>query len=89
MKDTKRNREGFFNTNPEEKELVMYDSDKHTFEDAIDIIWIATGHDELQCEQLALMIDSMGYATIKVGHIDELKPMAETIELEGFKVAIF
>jgi hypothetical protein len=77
------------NSTSSHRELVMYDSNKHTFKDAIETIWIATGHDELQCEQLALLIDSKGYATIKVGDIDELKPMAETIELEGFKVAIF
>jgi hypothetical protein len=42
-----------------------------------------------QANNYALMINSKGFATIKVGHIDELKPMAETIQLEGFKVAIY
>jgi hypothetical protein len=73
----------------DEMQLVMYDSDKHVYDDFIDAIYIATGYDELQCEQLTLMINSKGFATIKVGHIDELKPMAETIQLEGFKVAIY
>jgi hypothetical protein len=89
MKGTKRNAEGLFGKTPDERELVMYDSQNHTFGDAIDAIWIATGHDEIQCEQLAMLIDATGCATIKVGNIDELQPMAETIELEGFKVAIF
>jgi ATP-dependent Clp protease adaptor protein ClpS len=89
MKDKKLNKEEIFQRNPNERELVMYDSNEHTYDEAIDAIWIATGHDELQCEQLALLIDTKGFATIKVGHIEELHPMAETIELEGFKVAIY
>ncbi len=89
MKDTKLNKEEILQRNPNERELVMYDSDKHTYDEAIDAIWIATGHNELQCEQLAVLIDTKGFATIKTGHIEELQPMAETIQLEGFKVMIY
>lgn len=78
-----------FESSENSKELVMYDSPNHTFDDAIESIWIATGHDEIQCEQLAILINNIGYTTIKVGHISELSPMAETLQLEGYKVAIF
>jgi ATP-dependent Clp protease adaptor protein ClpS len=89
MKSKNSNKPKYLSKGSNERELVMYDSDVHTYDDAIDAIWVATGHNELQCEQLALMIDSIGYATIKIGSIDELQPMAETIELEGFMVAIY
>jgi hypothetical protein len=89
MKNKRSNKNDFLERNPNERELIMYDSDKHTYDDAIDIIWIATGHNELQCEQLAILIDTVGYATIKVGHIEELQPMAETIAMEGFEVVIY
>jgi hypothetical protein len=89
MKNKRSNKNDFLERNPNERELIMYDSDKHTYDEAIDIIWIATGHNELQCEQLAILIDTVGYATIKVGHIEELQPMAETIAMEGFEVVIY
>jgi hypothetical protein len=89
MKSKNSNKQKYLSKGSSERELIMYDSDTHTYDEAIDAIWVATGHNELQCEQLALMIDSIGYATIKIGSIDELQPMAEAIELEGFKVAIY
>jgi ferredoxin-NADP reductase len=89
MKDKKLNKEEILQRTPNERELVMYDSNEHTYDEAIDAIWIATGHNELQCEQLAVLIDTKGFATIKIGHIEELQPMAETIQLEGFKVMIY
>jgi hypothetical protein len=71
-----------------ERELIMYSSDKLTPEKASEIIWIATGFDVIQCEQLAQLIYSKGFATIKIGDIDELIPMSETILLDGFKTNI-
>lgn len=71
-----------------QKGLVLYKSDKHSFEELVETIWIATGNDDIQCEQLAVLINANGYATIKEGDVDELKPMAETIELDGFRVIL-
>lgn len=71
-----------------QKGLVIYKSDKHTFEELVETIWIGTGNTPIQCEQLALLINSKGYATVKVADIDEIKPMAETIQLDGFRVEI-
>jgi hypothetical protein len=89
MKSEKLNENNSLERNPNERELVMYNSDKHTYDEVIEAIWIATGHNELQCEQLMTLINTVGYATIKIGHIEELQPMAETIQLEGFKVVIY
>ena len=71
-----------------EGKLILYNDSKHTIVDAIDMIWIATGHDELQCEQLAMMVHTKGNAVIKEGDVDELIPMKETLELEEYKVQI-
>jgi hypothetical protein len=70
------------------KSLVVFDNNKHTFFSVVDEIWIATGHDIIQCEQLALLIKSKGYAVIKISDVHELIPMSETLELSGFKTLI-
>lgn len=89
MKGKRISKENFLNKGRNFRELVMYNSEVHTYEEAIDAIYIGTGHNELQCEQLAILIDTIGYATIKIGCISELKPIAETIELAGFDVTIY
>jgi ATP-dependent Clp protease adaptor protein ClpS len=71
-----------------EGKLILYNDSKHTMVDVIDMIWIATGHDELQCEQLAVLAHTKGNVVIKKGDIDELIPMKETLELERYKVKI-
>lgn len=76
------------NDDASNRKLVMYYSDEHLFEDVVDIIWIATGYEKIQCEQLARLIETKGHAVIMIGHIDELKPMSETIILDGFKALI-
>jgi len=71
-----------------ERQLVMYDDDIHTFDDVIDSLWIACGHDELQAEQCATIIHTVGYCTVKYGDIHTLTPMAESLGLDGFTVTI-
>jgi hypothetical protein len=70
------------------RELVVFDNLKHSLARTSDEIWIATGHDLIQCDQLAILIKIKGYAVIKIGDIHELIPMAETLELAGFKTMI-
>jgi hypothetical protein len=70
------------------KSLVVFDNNKHTFISTADEIWIATGYETIQCEQLALLIKLKGYAVIKISDIHELIPMSETLELAGFKTLI-
>jgi hypothetical protein len=70
------------------QKLIMYRSNDHLFEDVVEMIWIATGHEKTQCEQLAHLIELKGHTVIKTGHIDELIPMSETIKLDGFKTII-
>lgn len=71
-----------------ERRLVMYNSNEHTFGDAIYAIWLATGYDEIQCEQLTLLIDMKGSAVIKIGDGEELKPMLEILLSDGFDAEI-
>ena len=70
------------------RSLIVFDNNKHTFFSTADEVWIATGYDMIQCEQLALLIKTKGYAIIKISDIYELIPMSETLELAGFKTLI-
>lgn len=74
--------------NTSEKRLVMYNSNEHTFGDAIYSIWLATGYEEIQCEQLTLLIDMKGSVVIKIGNREELMPMLEILLSDGFDAEI-
>lgn len=87
MKEKKTHYNSPYNTEGKSK-LVMYDSDRHTFDEAIRSIWLVSGYEEIRCEQLALLIHTKGYAVIKIGELEELIPMLEILIEEGFKVDI-
>jgi hypothetical protein len=70
-----------------ERELILYKSDED-YDKLLETIWIGCGWEDIQCEQLALLIDSKGWACIKIGYYDELVVISETIELEGFRTCI-
>jgi hypothetical protein len=68
--------------------LILFKDKNHTSEDFLDMIWIATGHPELQCEQLVAILNMKGSCVIKEGDVDELIPMQETLELERYKTQL-
>ena len=70
------------------RELVMYDSDRHTFNQALRSIWLVTGYEEIQCEQLTILIHYKGHAVIKIGELEDLIPMMEVLIEEGYEVDI-
>jgi hypothetical protein len=65
------------------RELVLYNSNKHSFSETADAIWVAVGYDLLQCEQLALFIKLKGQATIKTGNLQELSSIMESLDWVG------
>ena len=69
-------------------ELVIYDTPHKTIDEAIDVIWDITEHEEIQCEQIALTMATKGYAVVKIGEEEELDFMAEYMMLNGFDVNI-
>lgn len=87
MKEKKTHYNSPYNTEGKPK-LVMYDSDRHTFDEAIHSIWLVSGYEEIRCEQLALLIHTKGQAVIRIGELEELIPMLEMLIEEGFKVHI-
>lgn len=65
------------------KELILYNSINYSFNETANAIYIAIGYDLLQCEQLALFIKLKGYATIKIGYVQELLLVSESLKLFG------
>jgi len=68
--------------------LVLSKDTIHSDDEMDEMIWIATGYDEIQCEQLRMLVNNKGSVIIKTGDIDEILPMYETMQLEEFKVSI-
>lgn len=68
--------------------LVLSKDIIHSDDEMDEMIWIATGYDEIQCEQLRMLVNNKGSAIIKTGDIDEILPVYETMQLEEFKVSI-
>jgi hypothetical protein len=65
------------------RELVLYNSINYSFSKTANAIYTATKYDLLRCEQLALLIKLKGYATIKIGHSQELLSVSEALRLVG------
>lgn len=87
MKEKKTHYNSPYNTEGKSK-LVMYDSDRHTFDEALRSIWLVTGFEEIQCEQLTLLIHLKGQTVIRIGEMGDLIPMMEVLIEEGYQVHI-
>lgn len=74
--------------NISKRKLRMYDSDRHTFDEALRSIWLVTGFEEIQCEQLTILVHHKGYATIRIGEVQDLIPMMEVLIEEGYRAEI-
>lgn len=70
------------------KKLVVYKNDNYDFFETSEIIWIVTGYDHIQCEQLAIILLTKGYVTIKTDEINILLPMAEALNLEKLETLL-
>lgn len=87
MKEKKTQYNSPYNTDGKPK-LVIYDSDRHTFDEALRSIWLVTGFEEIQCEQLALLIHLKGHTVIRIGEMEDLIPMLEMLIEEGYHIHI-
>lgn len=74
--------------NISKRKLIMYDSDRHTFDEALRSIWLVTGFEEIQCEQLTILVHHKGHAVIRIGEVEDLIPMMEVLIEEGYRAEI-
>ena len=71
-----------------EKILVLYNDDYHTFDFVIDCLVEICKHDSYQAEQCAWIVHHKGKCDIKSGSYKVLKPMKEKLADKELKVSI-
>ncbi len=69
-------------------ELIVYNDDFNTFDWVIACFQEILGHSSIQAEQLAMLIHLKGKATVKSGHLDELKPQKDALVDRGLSAVI-
>ncbi|ABG58323.1 ATP-dependent Clp protease adaptor ClpS [Cytophaga hutchinsonii] len=69
-------------------DLVVYNDDVNTFEHVIQVLMSVCGHSPEQAEQCTLLIHYKGKCTVKMGSLNELKPMRQGICDKGISAEI-
>ena len=69
-------------------DLVVYNDDYNTFEHVIQVLMSVCGHSPEQAEQCTLLIHYKGKCTVKMGSLNELKPMRQGICDKGISAEI-
>jgi ATP-dependent Clp protease adaptor protein ClpS len=69
-------------------DLVVYNDDFNTFEHVIQVLMSVCGHSPEQAEQCTLLIHYKGKCTVKMGSLNELKPMRQGICDKGISAEI-
>jgi ATP-dependent Clp protease adaptor protein ClpS len=69
-------------------DLVVYNDDFNTFEHVIQVLMSVCDHTPEQAEQCTLLIHYKGKCTVKMGSLNELKPMRQSICDKGISAEI-
>ena len=69
-------------------DLVVYNDDVNTFEHVINTLIKVCGHTSEQAEQCTYIIHYKGKCTVKIGNIEELTPMRQSICDKGISAEI-
>ncbi len=69
-------------------DLVVYNDDFNTFEHVIQVLMSVCSHTPEQAEQCTLLIHYKGKCTVKMGSLNELKPMRQSICDKGISAEI-
>ena len=72
----------------EPKDLVVFNDDFNTFDHVINTLIKVCGHSPTQAEQCTWFIHYKGKCTVKVGSLNELKPMRQGICDAGISAEI-
>lgn len=72
----------------EDKSLVLYNDDYHTFDFVIKALIDICKHDIFQAEQCTLLVHYKGRSDVKSGSYKSLKPFREGLTDRGLKAQI-
>lgn len=69
-------------------QLIVYNDDFNTFDWVIKCFMDICGHTYEQSEQLSLIVHFKGKASVKLGSMEELKPMKDALVERGLSAVI-
>ena len=72
----------------EEKQLIVYNDDYHTFDYVIDALVKICKHEQIQAEQCTLIIHFKGKCAVKSGDFYTLRPMFDALCDKGLTASI-
>mgnify|MGYP000114905673 CR=1 FL=1 len=72
----------------DQRELVLYNDDVNTFDHVILSLIKYCDHTAVQAEQCAHLVHYKGKCAIKLGTLDDLKPMCEALLEKGLSAEI-
>ena len=72
----------------DEKQLIVFNDDFHTFDYVIEALVKICNHEQLQAEQCTLIIHFKGKCSVKSGDFYTLMPMFEALCDKGLTAAI-
>ncbi len=74
--------------NSENKHLILYNDDYHTFDYVIDALMDICKHEEEQAVQCTYLVHYKGKADVKKGNYSFLKPMMTQLRKRDLKASI-
>jgi ATP-dependent Clp protease adaptor protein ClpS len=74
--------------NQEVKKLILWNDNVNTFDYVIEVLIEVCGHNPYQAETCALIAHYKGKCAVKVGSLDELKPMKDEMTIRELTVEI-
>lgn len=69
-------------------QLIVYNDDHNTFDWVIKCFMEVCGHTSEQSEQLSMIVHFKGKASVKLGSMEELKPMKDALVERGLSAVI-
>ncbi len=72
----------------DEKQLIVFNDDYHTFEYVIEALVKICNHEQLQAEQCTLIIHFKGKCSVKTGDFYSLRPMFDALCDKGLTASI-
>ena len=72
----------------DEKQLIVYNDDFHTFDYVIEALVKICNHEQIQAEQCTLIIHFKGKCSVKTGDFYTLRPMFDALCDKGLTASI-
>ena len=72
----------------DQKELILFDDDYHTFDFVIDSLVKVCQHSLIQAEQCTHIVHYKGKCSVKRGEFEKLKPLCSALQNRGLTAEV-